>query len=297
MDDFVSGWQDWQAAFGDWTDVSISELHGLMTGVLTVCDAPTDAVWQALLAELGFSELDAAALELLTEEAEDVAAQLVDAEERYQFSPLVPDDEHALNERLMALKDWANGFMTGFGVTDSALRPDERGLFNDLAKVGALAVADVDETTFDNWTDDNADDEDGWRTTAALAEMDDAEATQDPAADDELAGLDDEARMELEYMELLEFVRLVPVSVTQGRVRKAVDKLPLLAGFAVNRPIGRQAGQDSAAGAQDAADWLADDAQAIGVFDDEQDWQAQKDANDARIAKLAYDATVGKRPS
>ncbi|WP_395143452.1 UPF0149 family protein [Moraxella atlantae] len=290
MDDFVSGWQDWQAAFDDKCDVSISELHGLMTGVLTVCDAPTAAVWQALLVELGFSELDASAIELLTEEAEDVAAQLMDGEERYQFSPLLPDDEHALNERLMALKDWANGFMTGFGVTDSALRPDERGLFGDLAKVGALAVTVTEAAAFEDWTDDNADDEDGWHATAAFNDIGDNGAddtTED--TDDELAGLDDNARMELAYMELLEFVRMVPVSVTQGRVRKAVDKLPLLAGFAVDRPIGLQGGHSQQANVDAMADWLPDD--------DEQDWQAQKDANDARIAKLAYDATVGKRPS
>ena len=41
MNDHLSGWTDWQEAFTDWTDISISELHGLMTGLMTACDAPT----------------------------------------------------------------------------------------------------------------------------------------------------------------------------------------------------------------------------------------------------------------
>ena len=40
MNDDISGWNDWEKAFENWTDVTISELHGLMTGLMTVCHAP-----------------------------------------------------------------------------------------------------------------------------------------------------------------------------------------------------------------------------------------------------------------
>ena len=64
MDDYISGWQDWTQAFEDWHDVTISELHGLISGVLSVCDAPTEQEWQLLLTELSFTELEPKATSL-----------------------------------------------------------------------------------------------------------------------------------------------------------------------------------------------------------------------------------------
>lgn len=251
MDDYISGWNDWNKTFADWQDVTVSELHGLVTGILTVCDAPKpqDAhQWQMLLSELSFSELEPAMLEFLSEEAEDMAATLTDEEDSYQFMPLVPDDEHPLYERLRALSDWANGFMTGFGVTDSSLRPEENALFNDLAKIGGLRVDEFDESLQSN----------------------------------------DNPEGEAYYMELLEFVRMIPVSVASGRVRKSVAKLPLIAGFAMNRPIGRTLDEEDEAHL-DYIEGLADD--------DELNWQAEKEANDDFVTNMVVDAMTGKKPS
>lgn len=248
MDDYISGWNDWEQAFDDWRDVSISELHGLISGVLSVCDAPKAEEWQALLETLSFGELEKNALELVTEEGEDIVATLTDDNDSYQFMPLVPDDEHPLFERLMALSDWANGFMTGFGVTDSALRPEENALFNDLTKIGSLRVDEFDEALQGN----------------------------------------DNPEGEAYYVELLEFVRMIPVSVAGGRVRKAVSKLPLIAGFAMNRPIGKaESAEDEAH--LDYIEGLADD--------DELNWQAEKETNDDFVTSMVIDAMTGKKPS
>lgn len=252
MDDYISGWNDWNENFADWQDVTVSELHGLITGVLTVCDAPKPkdaSQWQALLAELSFTELEPDTLEFLTEEAEDLAATLTDSEDSYQFMPLLPDDEHPLYERLMALRNWVNGFMTGFGVTDSALRPEENRLFNDLAKIGALKIDEFDETLQGN-----------------------SSSEHNPEG-------------EIEYMELLEFVRMVPVSVVQGRVRKSLDKLPLIAGFAMNRPVGKTEVDE------EHLDFIEQ------LRDDEMDWEAEKDANDDFVTNMVVDAMTGKKPS
>ena len=246
MDDYISGWQDWTQAFEDWHDVTISELHGLISGVLSVCNAPTEQEWQLLLTELSFTELEPKALELLTEEAQDLVALLVDEDDSYQFLPLLPDDDHPLYERLMALKNWASGYMTGFGVTDSALRPEENSLFNDLAKIGALRIDEFDD---------------------AMQGSDNPEG-------------------EVQYMELLEFVRMIPVSVAQGRVRKSVEKLPLIAGFAMNRPVGKSAQID-----EDHLDFIEN------LQDDELDWQAEKDANDNFVTHMVVDAMIGKKLS
>lgn len=246
MDDYISGWQDWTQAFEDWHDVTISELHGLISGVLSVCDAPSEQEWQLLLTELSFTELEPKALEIVTEEGEDMVAVLTDDADSYQFMPLLPDDDHPLYERLMALKNWANGFLTGFGITDSALRPEENSLFNDLAKIGALRIDAYDE---------------------ALQGTDNAEG-------------------EVEYMELLEFVRMIPVSVSQGRVRKSVAKLPLIAGFAMNRPVGKVQEID-----EEHLDFIEQ------LRDDELDWEAEKDTNDDFVTHMVIDAMTGKKPN
>lgn len=140
MNDNISGWNDWTAAFKDWTDVSISELHGLMTGIMIACEPPDAEGWSQLLQELSFSELEEPALTLLTEEAEDTVFQLKDKDDAYSYMPLVPDDEHDLYERVMALKHWANGFMTGFGITDCRLTAEENDMLVTLSQIGGIRI-------------------------------------------------------------------------------------------------------------------------------------------------------------
>lgn len=83
MDDYISGWQDWTQAFEDWHDVTISELHGLISGVLSVCDAPSEQEWQLLLTELSFTELEPKALEIVTEEGEDMVGKMLEDVARF----------------------------------------------------------------------------------------------------------------------------------------------------------------------------------------------------------------------
>ncbi|MEC5209398.1 uncharacterized protein YgfB (UPF0149 family) [Psychrobacter sp. PL15] len=145
MNDNISGWNTWAEAFDEWTDVSISEVHGLMTGLMTACEAPDEQGWAKVLEELSFAPLPEPALTLLTEEAEDTVFQLKDKEDAYSFMPLIPDDEHDLYERVMALKQWANGFMTGFGITDCGLSAEENEMLMDLAKIGAIRLEDDED--------------------------------------------------------------------------------------------------------------------------------------------------------
>lgn len=145
MNDNISGWNTWSTAIEDWTDVSISELHGFMTGLMTACNAPNEQEWATVLAELSFAPLPDAALTLLTEEAEDTVFQLKDKDDAYAYTPLVPDDEHDLYERVMALKQWANGFMTGFGITDCRLTSEENEMLMDLAKIGGIRLEEDED--------------------------------------------------------------------------------------------------------------------------------------------------------
>lgn len=145
MSDFLSGWQDWQTAFQDWHDVSISELHGLMSAIMTACQ-PTDTDgWTLILKELSFDVPNLEALTLLSEYAEDVSFMLKDNDDAYGYEPLVPDDEHELSERFLALKDWAGGFITGLGVAEVALSDDENEQVADLAKIASIRPDENDE--------------------------------------------------------------------------------------------------------------------------------------------------------
>jgi uncharacterized protein YgfB (UPF0149 family) len=145
MNDNISGWNSWLTVFEEWNDVSISELHGLMTGLMCACNAPDEKGWATILDELSFAALPEPALTLLTEEAEDTVFQLKDKDDAYAYTPLVPDDEHDLYERVMALKQWANGFMTGFGITDCGLSAEENEMLVDLAKIGAIRLEGDEE--------------------------------------------------------------------------------------------------------------------------------------------------------
>ena len=95
MNDNISGWNTWSDAFAGWTDVTISEIHGLMTGLMTACNAPDEAGWAALLSELSFEALPDEALTLLTEEAEDTVFQLKDKDDALNI---------ALHEQLQKCK-------------------------------------------------------------------------------------------------------------------------------------------------------------------------------------------------
>lgn len=151
MNDYLSGFDDWQSAFADWSDVSISELHGMMTAVVCVCHAPKQDEWARFLSELSFDVPNEEALALLTEYGEDVAHSLGDKEEAYEYLPLLPDDEHDLHERLRALKDWAGGFISGLGMVDMSLQDDEREMITDLSKIAAIRVNEQMQATEEHY--------------------------------------------------------------------------------------------------------------------------------------------------
>lgn len=175
MQDDISGWNEWEAAFKDIPELaSPSELHGLLMGIVTVAQAPTSDEWQYLLQQLDFAPLEAQALQLLVDEAEDAAAALAD--DSLDYMPMLPDDQHSLEQRVQCLADWCNGVVLGFGLASGQLRDNESELLQDLQDVAAVEFEDGD------------DDEEG----------------------------------EASYTDLVEFVRLIPVSLATGRQKQAL---------------------------------------------------------------------------
>ncbi|MFA3127467.1 UPF0149 family protein [Acinetobacter pittii] len=143
MQDDISGWTDWNAHFEGIEEISSpSELHGLLTGIVCVTEAPTREEWSQILTTLNVPELSEDALALLTDEAEDVFHAL--SEDELDYLPMLPDDEHLLQERVQALSDWCAGVVLGFGLASGHVRSDERELIEHLQDVAAVEFEDSD---------------------------------------------------------------------------------------------------------------------------------------------------------
>lgn len=143
MQDDISRWTDWNAHFEGIEEISSpSELHGLLTGIVCVTEAPTREEWSQILTTLNVPELSEDALALLTNEAEDVVHAL--SEDELDYLPMLPDDEHLLQERVQALSDWCAGVVLGFGLASGHVRSDERELIEHLQDVAAVEFEDSD---------------------------------------------------------------------------------------------------------------------------------------------------------
>lgn len=144
MQDDISGWSEWHHNFSKIEEISSpSELHGLLTGIVCVTQAPTGDEWQQILATLEIPALEQQILEILTDEAEDIAHAL--SEDELDYLPLLPDDEHVLADRVQALADWCAGVVLGFGLASGHIRPDEMELIEHLQDVAAVEFDESDD--------------------------------------------------------------------------------------------------------------------------------------------------------
>ncbi len=143
MQDDISGWNDWNTHFDGIEEISSpSELHGLLTGIVCVTQAPTSEQWSQILNTLNVPPLSVEALESLTDEADDVANALSDDD--LDYLPMLPDDNHGLAERIQALADWCAGVVLGFGLASGNIRAEEQELIEHLQDVAAVEFEDSD---------------------------------------------------------------------------------------------------------------------------------------------------------
>ncbi len=142
--DDISGWSAWHQNFSKIEEISSpSELHGLLTGIVCITQAPTGDEWQQILATLEIPALEQQILEILTDEAEDIAHAL--SEDELDYLPLLPDDEHVLADRVQALADWCAGVVLGFGLASGHIREDEMELIEHLQDVAAVEFDESDD--------------------------------------------------------------------------------------------------------------------------------------------------------
>lgn len=200
MNDAISGWNDWASVLtkveNEWNDMNLCELHGFVSAIVTICHAPNSQEWQLLFENAFIAQMPEDLLTLITEEAEDIHELLKDTDDAYEYQPLLPDESHALIERLTGLVSWGNGFLSGYAVTATVPRKDEEELLLNLQQLARLKLSQDD--------------------------LDEAEA-------------EEEGSTEAQFEELLEFARIVPVSMSSMGEFKQVTKLPIIAGLPQER--------------------------------------------------------------
>ena len=144
MQDDISGWSDWSQNFDEIEEISSpSELHGLLTGIVCVTEAPTRDEWLQILSTLDVPTLDENAAVMLSEEAEDIAHSL--SEDELDYLPMLPDDSHLLSERVQALADWCAGVVLGFGLASGHIRAEEEELIESLQDVASVEFDESDD--------------------------------------------------------------------------------------------------------------------------------------------------------
>lgn len=124
------------------SSVPAAESHGCLCGAL--CAAPHYSLerWlEEIVPEESSSDLEREnqALKLLFEDTTKALRG-----EQMEFEPLLPDDDAALEERALALSQWCQGFLYGFG-TGAPVKADEMPatideVLRDLTYIGRASV-------------------------------------------------------------------------------------------------------------------------------------------------------------
>lgn len=129
-----------------------SELHGALCGRLSAGGRLKPDDWLALVCEqMGVAPESADASSALADfmsEAYDQTLSQLQALTDLTFSPLLPDDDYALDQRLQALSAWVRGFLEGMAVMASRelgeASGDIRELVEDLVAISQVSESEAD---------------------------------------------------------------------------------------------------------------------------------------------------------
>ncbi len=127
------------------TEITPSEVHGTLCGLLCANGNAEAGIWQqALWPNLPDGDL-------LVAEAHEIFKQTHDITQRQlndptcEFQMLLPDDNDCLDARVNALGDWCQGYLIGLslgGITDFAPLPeDAREITKDLLEIARAGTS------------------------------------------------------------------------------------------------------------------------------------------------------------
>lgn len=117
-----------------------AEFHGQVCGLLCRGDAVDTA-----LSEVGAPGVDTSS----NLHALGVASLADLAEPESRFAPLLPEDETALHQRVVALADWCEGFLHGLalrpGLDLKKLSAEARELIEDFTQISRAGLVEDDD--------------------------------------------------------------------------------------------------------------------------------------------------------
>lgn len=123
-----------------------AELHGFLSGQLAGGKRLTRSEWLRLLAEqadLGELPDQASGDQLFALYGETL--QVFEAGD-YEFQPMLPEEEQALDERVASLGAWCQGFLSGFGLAvGNATTSDIAETLQDFAAIARIGVDGEEE--------------------------------------------------------------------------------------------------------------------------------------------------------
>lgn len=127
------------------TEITPSEVHGTLCGLLSANTSAGMDIWQQALWP------NQPKGDLLAAEANDVFKQVHDVtrmqlnDPSCEFQMLLPDDEDSLDQRVHALGDWCQGYLIGLslgGIKDFAPLPDDaREIAQDILEIARAGTS------------------------------------------------------------------------------------------------------------------------------------------------------------
>jgi hypothetical protein len=156
--------------------VSAAEFHGSVSGMLAGCikdKKEPDGGWPSFMAELIDVEFQASSLQ--QQELVEIGQTIANAltDESLSFTLLLPDDDDDVSVRIESLGDWCQGFLSGF------------------------AQSGITDEIIATWADDARE---ALHDLAAIAQIG-------------LDSDDEDPKLEADYLEVSEYVRLAALHV------------------------------------------------------------------------------------
>lgn len=121
-------------------DLSASQLSGMLHGLVSHGYVPEQGNWHQQLADF-LNSGDTLAPDAISGLEQLLAFTQKDYQvDSFSIDLIIPEDDYPLAQRLQALADWSQGFMTGYGLIkqEKALTGDAEEAMQDLSQIAQL---------------------------------------------------------------------------------------------------------------------------------------------------------------
>ncbi len=125
---------------------SAAEIHGILAGLLCINGSISLENWLEKGLDIEAVELKSSALAHLKELYTETCRQLRELD--FSFQLLLPSDEQPLEQRVMALGQWCEGFMFGIGYMSNADEEwpgDSAEILNDFIQICRITCSSPDD--------------------------------------------------------------------------------------------------------------------------------------------------------